>query len=271
MLDLDAFRRALAVACAASPDWQRPDAVAIADRIDSTNTALAARARDARRGPRLVLVAREQTAGRGRHGRHWVAVPGAALALSIGLELPLALSALHGLTLVCGLAVRDALADLGATVALKWPNDVVDIQTRAKLGGLLVEAQPLDANASWVVVGIGLNLCPAPALAALGGADLATLARGDLDDNVLAARLVMHVEARVQRFVAEGFAPCAAEFDRAHAFHGHGVELRHDGRVIAHGRFEGVTARGEVQLRDATGAVRVLMSGDLSLRADATA
>jgi BirA family biotin operon repressor/biotin-[acetyl-CoA-carboxylase] ligase len=92
-----------------------------------------------------LVTAREQTAGRGRHGRTWVGPPGRALLMSVVLrELdPL-------LPLRAGLAV----ADLGGAAAhVKWPNDVwVDGR---KVAGILVEAR---VQAGWAVLGVGVNV-----------------------------------------------------------------------------------------------------------------
>lgn len=105
----------------------------------------AAAAADAPEG--YCCVATEQTAGRGRQGRRWIAPAGSSLLASVLLREvgdPL-------LPLAAGLAVSDVLLTLGVPVQLKWPNDV--IVEGAKLAGILVEAVSRAA-----VVGIGLNL-----------------------------------------------------------------------------------------------------------------
>ena len=86
----------------------------------------------------------EQTAGRGRQGRTWLAPAGQALLLSLVLRDPDAL-----LPLRAGLAVADVA---GAAARVKWPNDV--LLDGRKLAGILVEARPQDG---WAVLGIGLN------------------------------------------------------------------------------------------------------------------
>jgi BirA family biotin operon repressor/biotin-[acetyl-CoA-carboxylase] ligase len=99
-----------------------------------------------------LVTADEQTAGRGRQGRSWVAPPGSAVLMSVivrDLDEPGAL-----LPLAAALAVADA-AEACAPVrcAIKWPNDVWI--ERRKLSGILVEGRPA---AGWAVVGIGLNV-----------------------------------------------------------------------------------------------------------------
>ena len=111
---------------------------------DSTN----ARARDlaARGAPHGTLVtAAEQSAGRGRQGRTWVAPPGRALLCSLLVREPPRL-----LPLAAGVAVAEVV---GPEAQLKWPNDVL-VRAR-KVAGILVEGRPQER---WAVVGIGLNV-----------------------------------------------------------------------------------------------------------------
>lgn len=99
-----------------------------------------------------VVLAEEQTAGRGRQGRSWVARRGCALTLSILVRLGDA--ALELLPLSAAVAVCEA-CERSATVrcALKWPNDVW-IDGR-KVAGILIEARPQEG---WAVLGIGINV-----------------------------------------------------------------------------------------------------------------
>jgi BirA family biotin operon repressor/biotin-[acetyl-CoA-carboxylase] ligase len=125
--------------------------------VDSTNErALAAiSAGEALDGD--VHIAQGQTAGRGRRGARWESAPGEGLYASFVLmPPPLALPA-PAVTAMAGLAVLDALRELGFERArLKWPNDV--FVSEAKLAGILVETRGLDPAAPHFVVGIGLNV-----------------------------------------------------------------------------------------------------------------
>lgn len=98
-----------------------------------------------------VVTADEQTAGRGRQGRSWVAPPGAAVLMSMVVR---DLDSMTMLPLAAALAVAEA-AEACAPVRcqIKWPNDVW--VERRKLSGILVEGRPA---AGWAVVGIGLNV-----------------------------------------------------------------------------------------------------------------
>jgi BirA family biotin operon repressor/biotin-[acetyl-CoA-carboxylase] ligase len=102
-----------------------------------------------------VLVAEEQTAGRGRMGRSWTSVPGASLTFSVLLRPASVPPARRGwLPLLTGVAVASAVRSVAAVPAtLKWPNDV--LVGGRKLAGILAE-QSSDGSA--VVVGVGLNV-----------------------------------------------------------------------------------------------------------------
>jgi BirA family biotin operon repressor/biotin-[acetyl-CoA-carboxylase] ligase len=92
-----------------------------------------------------LVTAAEQTSGRGRQGRTWMAPPGSALLLSVVLRAPPAL-----LPLAAALAVSEVA---GAGAQIKWPNDV--LLDGRKVAGILAEGRPQDG---WAVLGIGLNV-----------------------------------------------------------------------------------------------------------------
>jgi BirA family transcriptional regulator, biotin operon repressor / biotin---[acetyl-CoA-carboxylase] ligase len=126
--------------------------VAVVPQTGSTNADLLEQAR-AGAAEGLVLVAEEQTAGRGRLGRSWSAPPGAGLIFSVLLR-PSGVppTRLGWLPLLTGVAVAAAVRDQASVPAsLKWPNDV--LVGERKLAGILAEAHG-DA----VVIGVGLNI-----------------------------------------------------------------------------------------------------------------
>ncbi|MBN9039912.1 MAG: biotin--[acetyl-CoA-carboxylase] ligase [Rhizobiales bacterium 62-47] len=138
------------------------------DRIGSTNAEALTAARAGERGPRW-FVTTEQTAGRGRRQRAWVA-PRGNLASSILEVLEVAPSVAATLGFAAGLALEQALrtVSLEASVrsgkavdyTLKWPNDV--LANKQKLAGILLEAEAIKDGRLAVVVGIGTNVIAAP-------------------------------------------------------------------------------------------------------------
>ena len=120
-------------------------------RVDSTNER--AKELGARGAPHgTVVTAAEQTAGRGRQGRVWVAPPGRALLASAivrGIRPDDSLLPLAAAVAVC--EACEAAGDVRC--AIKWPNDVWI--GRRKLAGILVEGRPQEG---WAVIGVGINV-----------------------------------------------------------------------------------------------------------------
>ena len=104
-----------------------------------------------------LVLADAQTAGRGRQGRAWHSPAGRGVWLSLLLR-PASAPQGGALAIRCGLACLAALAEAvpGVAARLRWPNDIV--VAGRKLGGILCEARWSGADASWVVVGVGLNV-----------------------------------------------------------------------------------------------------------------
>ena len=131
----------------------------VLEQTGSTNAVLVERARAGGEPDFAVVVTTDQTAGRGRLGRTWVAPPGKTIAVSV-LLTPSGTERLGWLPLLAGLAMSRAVRSLvtGHEVTLKWPNDVqVD---GLKVSGLLAELVPAAGGrgGASVVIGAGLNL-----------------------------------------------------------------------------------------------------------------
>jgi BirA family biotin operon repressor/biotin-[acetyl-CoA-carboxylase] ligase len=112
-------------------------------------------------------VAEEQSAGRGRQGRTWTAARGESLLFSVLLRLDCPPPRVPLISILAGLVVRDAVARAapGATVGVKWPNDVVGWRAGSasedsprKVAGILVEAITSGRRVEAVIVGVGINV-----------------------------------------------------------------------------------------------------------------
>lgn len=131
--------------------------------VTSTNDLARRRAEDGE-AEGLVICAEEQTAGRGRFGRSWVAPPHASLQLSVLLRPPLppvaAPSIMQMTALATAAALRETIQSAGTTfppqIDLKWPNDV--LLNNRKCAGILVETAVEDETLAFVVLGIGINV-----------------------------------------------------------------------------------------------------------------
>jgi BirA family transcriptional regulator, biotin operon repressor / biotin---[acetyl-CoA-carboxylase] ligase len=145
----------------------------------------------------VVVVAEEQTAGRGRRGRSWLSPPGRNLTFSVALRPRLASDGAWQLGLGAAVAARDACAE-HAAVGLKWPNDLVALDTGGKLGGLLVETAIERDVVVGAVIGLGLNVNwrpdEMPVELPADATSLAAIAGREIDRVALLARLLEALE-----------------------------------------------------------------------------
>lgn len=219
---------------------------------DSTNLQLQALAKAGAPAGTLLL-AEQQTAGRGRRGRHWYQGP-QSLAFSLLWRLPDERPP-AGLSLAVGLAIAEALP---AAAMLKWPNDVL-IDGR-KVAGILIES----AGAQRYVIGIGINLGDTDSLPSEVAAIAAGLPASDRL-HLLAAvldRLVVTLDA----FAAHGFAPLQSRWQMRNAYQDLAVNLFFaEGGDPVQGVCRGVDANGELLLETAT-CLQTIASGEVSLR-----
>lgn len=260
-LDTLQIKRALS---SAWPDKVAVEAVAV---TGSTNQDLAAQAREHQPSHCVLRAADFQTSGRGRHQRAWHAAPGAALLFSVAIPIATVPELLPAITLACGVALAECLAQHGVAVQLKWPNDVrVD---HAKLAGILTELV-LDRKSRFtLIIGVGVNLrldeaargtIGQPAIALEQLLATPTIAReqwiGELGGAIIGA---------AQRFVRDGFEPFMGPFNQLLEARGEWVNV-HEGEKTVIGRVLEVDRLGRLVI-DVDGVRRSLSVGDVSVRA----
>ena len=236
------------------------------ESVDSTNAEALRRAEaGAVRG--LVCSAEQQTAGRGRRGRHWVSPFASNLYLSVLWDFDEGAAALEGLSLAVGVAAARALESVGLpAVGLKWPNDI--LHEGAKLGGVLLEMIGDAAGACQVVIGVGLNV-RMPTEAAQGidqqWTDIENLSGGSHPGrNTLLAALLNELLPLAASFESSGFTPWRAPWQALDAFDGAPVVLQTGSRKLA-GIARGVDERGALLLETAEGRQPVY-GGEITLR-----
>ena len=251
--------------------------VEVLPSIDSTNTELMRRARAGQTEPTL-LVAEQQTAGRGRLGRVWQSDVGASFMLSLGL--PMAPRDWSGLSLAVGVSVAESLQPTlpplepgqPPRIGLKWPNDLW-LSGDRKLGGILVEtasfvapqaAHPAPAHgtaARYVVVGIGINVLPRSGEGmSMPPGSLQDVEPG-LDAPAALLRIVPPLVAMLQGFEACGFAPVQPRFAARDVLQGRPVTLS-DGQT---GTAHGVGEDGALLVHTAQG-MQAVTSAEISVR-----
>jgi BirA family transcriptional regulator, biotin operon repressor / biotin---[acetyl-CoA-carboxylase] ligase len=242
--------------------------------IGSTND-LAARWAEAGAADLSLVVADEQTAGRGRMQRRWLTPAGSALAFTLVLrqDKEELLSHLAQVTALGALAVCDTLNAALPPVTpaqVKWPNDV--LASRRKLAGVLAEAHWRGDQLVALILGIGINVAPD----SVPSAELldfpATCVETELETSVerwelLHAVLKNLLEWR-KHLNAEGFMQA---WERRLAFRGEWVSLLAEGQAPLEGQVLGLNADGSLRLRLRSGEVRGFQFGEIRLRPPAQA
>lgn len=273
-------------------------AVEVVGRAESTNTTLIERARhsggqpdapvsrpgdfdpfDGSRTPHgrrsgdtqpCLLVAEQQTRGRGRMGRTWQATRGASLTFSFGLALsPVDWS---GLSLAVGVALADALDPDGTAgtprILLKWPNDLwlrdpsSPLDGR-KLGGVLIETVPVGER-RMCVVGVGLNVLPQALEDLSTGYACLQEVKPDVNAPSALALVAAPLVRALLRFEREGFAGFADSFRHRDLLAGRRLTTSLPG--LPEGTGAGVDERGALRVQTDGGDLRSLVGGEVSVR-----
>lgn len=239
--------------------------VRVAAQCASTNAVLLA---EQPRHP-VLLAAEAQTAGRGRRGRRWHSAPGAGATFTLARRMHCGTQGLAGLSLAVGVAAARALRSLGAaSVALKWPNDL--LAGGAKLGGILIETRSSARGAETGVlaaIGIGLNCRPVGALADRLGRRVATLddlVQPPLPRDAVIGTVAREVAAALEAFERGGLAAFADEWRSLHAFEGRRLRVRLDGGASVSGIAEGLAPGGALRLRT-RGGLRDIAAGRIEV------
>jgi BirA family biotin operon repressor/biotin-[acetyl-CoA-carboxylase] ligase len=203
------------------------------------------------------VIARHQTAGRGRQGRSWLSTEGAFLATYI-IRIDEASPDLSGFSLMVGLMLHRFLRSIGVTTAVKWPNDILSTDGK-KLAGILIEVIPASGGQA-ILCGIGCNLVMTqealPSSASVrdcGG----VITRGE----VIGGLTPILVEGTA-RFISDGFDHFKDEWmDNAFRFNGP-VVIR-SGQSTYAGLWRGLTSRGELILAGGEDGERIVTTGEV--------
>jgi BirA family transcriptional regulator, biotin operon repressor / biotin---[acetyl-CoA-carboxylase] ligase len=208
-----------------------------------------------------VVIARAQTAGRGRSGRVWQSPPDAGLYVSAVVRPPFVdLVDVPPMTLAIGIGLCEAVRACGAAAVLKWPNDL--LVDGKKLAGVLVESQSQGSRLESVVVGIGVNLTgELPPEVAETAITLERAAGHVTPRELVIDRLCTHVEYWIDHYIAGGLASITAAW---HARMAPNLSARAtvDGMALT-GQVAGIDGDGALLLRDDAGHVHRVRSGDV--------
>jgi BirA family biotin operon repressor/biotin-[acetyl-CoA-carboxylase] ligase len=235
------------------------------DSIGSTNDeALAWAANDAK--DLSLVVADEQTAGRGRLDRKWLTPPGTALAFSLilrpsGVERP-HLSRMVGLA---ALSVSGSLLALGLSPQIKWPNDI--LLNECKVAGILIESVWSGEDVDCIVIGIGLNILRG----AVPDTDMLLFPATSLEDALgypIERTEVLHdiLDTLTGLRPQIGTNEFMAKWEELLAYRDRQVQVERGGEGSVIGNVSGLEMNGSLRLRDQDGKSLTVQFGDVRLR-----
>ena len=233
-------------------------------RTDSTNR-VALELGHAGEAEGAVVLAEEQTAGRGRGGRAWHSERATGIYVTLLLRPKLAPVQAPLLTMMAGLSAHSAVQALtGLEVDLKWPNDLL-VRGR-KLGGILTEMHAEPGQIRFVIVGIGLNVNQEKFPGEL--ADLATSLRAETGKPQsrmqLLVRLLHEFESDYNRFLREGVATVVARFESVSSY-ARGKRVRvTNGTESYVGTTAGLGPEGLLQVERDGGQLMTVIAGDVA-------
>jgi BirA family biotin operon repressor/biotin-[acetyl-CoA-carboxylase] ligase len=239
--------------------------LSVLDEIESTNSLLAEMAaRGAASG--TCLAAEWQSAGRGRHGRPWLARLGGSLTFSMLWRFERGVAQLTGLSLAVALAATRALAQFGIPANVKWPNDLVI--GYEKLGGILVEASGDMLGPSVAVIGIGVNWrLDDKTLDRIGqpATDVLSHAAALPSRNAVLGAMLRELVAVLDEFEARGFAALRDAWRKAHAYQGQRVRITTPAEPPYEADIVDIADDGALVVADGARMVK-LTSAEISLR-----
>ena len=233
------------------------------EQTDSTNLVL--RKLASQDAPEFsVVIADEQTAGRGRLQRVWYAPPRTGLWMSVLFRPTLPPMLAQTITLTTAVSVAEACGDLGIQSQIKWPNDV--LIGGKKICGILSEMQADMDHVAWLVVGIGVNINQnafPPELA-----DIATSlsqAKGKtLTRNEVAAHTLNRLGQNYRLLCQQGFIPIRRKWKERALNLGKTITVR-DFSGQRTGKALDIDEEGYLLLEEANGAVCRITAGDILL------
>ena len=231
----------------------------------------------------IARIAHKQTAGKGRAGRAWLALPENSICFSLAFPFKRKPAELSGLSLLVGLAVISGIAqacDLDEAtlhqsgLRLKWPNDL--LINNAKLGGILVEGgQATPEDLTWMIIGIGMNLRNANAIESILGSqaglkisalDQILPAHSKLPDvEYLWLKLIASLEHHLREFDEHGFEMHQEQWKKWDNYLGQEVCISGAGKEPIYGIAQGINPTGALLLQQDNQMIAI-HAGDVSLR-----
>lgn len=238
------------------------------EKLDSTNTEAARQAKSgAAEG--VCIVAREQTAGRGRYGRQWASPPNAGLYFSLILRPKIESRFLPLITLMTAIAVYETLKKFALAPDIKWVNDL--LVGEKKIAGILSETCE-TAYGLAIIVGIGVNLTSGNFPAEISG--IATSIEQETGRKISIEMLIEELTANICRYAEILYSPGGAaticqEWARRSSY-AFGKNIRAvAGKEAITGVTRGIEENGALRVETESGELKIIQAGEIEkLRSD---
>ncbi|MFC5467734.1 biotin--[acetyl-CoA-carboxylase] ligase [Cohnella suwonensis] len=234
------------------------------DVVPSTQDELRNMAEDGAEEGTLVI-AEQQTSGRGRMGRHWVSPSGKGVWMSLLLRPPVPLPLTPQLTLLAAVALSRAISRLvKVEIGIKWPNDL--LVGGKKISGILLESAAEDERLRYVVVGMGIsaNLDPEdyPDDLLAKAVSLKMASGSEVDRGELIASILSEFEGLYDLYLEQGFEPIRSLWE-AHAVTLGRTTVLHTPQGAIEGIPRELDAMGGLRVEQADGSYRTVYSAEI--------
>lgn len=214
-----------------------------------------------------LVVAEEQTAGRGRRGRDWRSPAGSNIYFTLLLRPEYTTDCASMVTLVMALAVREAVQEIcGTDAGIKWPNDVV--VGGKKVTGILTEMSLEGMEIQHVVIGVGINVKEQtfPAEIADKATSLEEAAGKPVSRAALLQKIMEHFEVDYEKFLqTKDLSLLKQGYNEALVNLGREVRVLDPAGEYG-GTALGINEKGELLVRTADGSVKEVYAGEVSVR-----
>lgn len=240
--------------------WQAD--LLIFNSLPSTNAWALANIKELKHGD--VIRAIDQTAGRGRFNRDWIAPEGCNLNLSVIINHTHNTIPVTMLLPATAIAVRDALKKCNIEAALKWPNDV--IVSHKKIAGILAEVEPAT---NYLVIGIGINVnINSQAIAKMKfpqpPTSMAAENNHSFDINNICNHVLSSLEQTVNSLYIKGISYISQRWQENDYLKGEILSIKNEKEIIT-GKYVGMHSSGQLEIIDSTGKTYLFWSGDVTL------
>lgn len=211
-----------------------------------------------------LVLAEEQTGGRGRRGRVWHSPPRANLLFSVLLRPAVQVDGVFALTMGLALSAVEALEALaGVGARIKWPNDIY--AGEKKLGGLLTEFSARGKDVAWVVLGLGLNVSWYPEELRNQATSVLAEAHRRVSRQTLLVGILRLFEGHYRQVLAEGPETFQKRWKGACFILGQDVAVVSDKERFT-GKALCIDPDGTLVLETGKGLIRKVVAGEVSLR-----